>query len=251
MTLAMAAAALAASAPNKTTAPAYPVVELRQYTLHNGQRDTLIDLFEKHFIEPQEALGIHVFGTFRDLDRPNRFVWLRGFTGMDVRATQLSGFYFGPVWKQYREAANATMIDSDNVLLLHAADSAALLRPSPTRPGLGEKREAGLVVATIYYLRGDPADAANAFETKVRPRLQKAGVPVLGWFVPESEDNNFPRLPVREHERVLVWLTRFKDDADRAGHAKAFAAARTELSPLLERAPEVLRLQPTDRSELR
>ena len=249
--MAMTVAALAASAPNQTTAPAYPVVELRQYTLHDGQRDTLIDLFEKHFIEPQEALGIHVFGTFRDLDRPNRFVWLRGFTGMDVRPAQLSGFYFGPVWKQYREAANATMIDSDNVLLLHAADSAALLKPSRPRPALDEKRRAGLVVATIYYLNGDPSDAAKAFETGVRPKLRQAGVPVLGWFVPEGEANNFSRLPVREHERVLVWLTRFTDDADRAAHAKALAAARKELAPLLEREPEVLRLQPTDRSELR
>lgn len=245
------AAALAASAPLQQRAPTYPVVELRQYTLHDGQRDTLIDLFEKHFIEPQEALGIHVFGTFRDLDRPNRFVWLRGFTDMNVRPTQLSGFYFGPVWKEYRETANATMIDSDNVLLLHAANSAALLQSGPMRPALGEKRDAGLFVATIYYLKGDPADAAHTFETKINPTLQKAGVPVLGWFVPETEANNFPRLPVREHERVLVWLTRFKDDADRAAHADALVAARVALSPLLEREPEVLRLQPTDRSELR
>lgn len=35
-----------------------PVVELRQYTLHPGKRDVLIDLFDREFIEPQEALGI-------------------------------------------------------------------------------------------------------------------------------------------------------------------------------------------------
>jgi quinol monooxygenase YgiN len=248
---AMMAATLAGSAPVLASATAYPVVELRQYTLHDGQRDTLIDLFEKHFIEPQEALGIHVFGTFRDLDRPNRFVWLRGFTGMDARPSQLSGFYFGAVWKEYRGAANATMIDSDNVLLLHAPDAAALLKPSPERTALGEKRPAGLVVATIYYLKGSPADASSAFETRVRPSLEKAGVPVLGWFVPEPEANNFPRLPVRENERVLVWFTRFDSDADRAAHAEAFRAARVALSPMVEREPETLRLQPTDRSELR
>jgi quinol monooxygenase YgiN len=247
----MTAAALAGSAPIQPVASAYPVLELRQYTLHEGQRDTLIDLFEKHFIEPQEALGIHVFGTFRDLDRPNRFVWLRGFTDMSVRPSQLSGFYFGPVWKEYREAANATMIDSDNVLLLHAPDGAALLKRSPGRPDLAEKRSAGLIVAIIYYLKGNPAEAASTFETKVRPKLEKTGVPVLGWFVPESEANNFPRLPVRQNERVLVWFTRFDRDADRFAHADAFAAAQAALSPLLAREPETFRLKPTDRSELR
>ena len=59
-----------------------PVVELRQYTLHPGKRDVLIDLFDREFIEPQEALGIKVIGQFRDIDRPDQFVWLRGFRDM-------------------------------------------------------------------------------------------------------------------------------------------------------------------------
>jgi hypothetical protein len=55
------------------------VVELRQYSLVPGKRDVLIDLFEANFIESQEACGITVIGTFRDLDDDTRFVWLRGF----------------------------------------------------------------------------------------------------------------------------------------------------------------------------
>ncbi|MET8046512.1 hypothetical protein ABZU75_02850 [Streptosporangium sp. NPDC005286] len=51
-----------------------PIVELRQYTLHEGGRDVLIDLFEREFIESQEAAGMTVIGQFRDLDAPNRFV---------------------------------------------------------------------------------------------------------------------------------------------------------------------------------
>src|SRR6267143_6869152 len=100
-----------------------PVVELRQYTLHPGKRDVLIDLFDREFIESQEALGIKVIGQFRDLDHQDRFVWLRGFRDMTSRAKALSDFYGGPVWKAQREAANETMIDSDNVLLLHPAHS--------------------------------------------------------------------------------------------------------------------------------
>src|SRR5438093_1819321 len=98
-----------------------PIVELRQYTLHPGKRDVLIDLFDREFVESQEALGMNIIGQFRDLDNPNRFVWLRGFRDMPSRAQALKDFYGGPVWKAHRGAANATMIDSDNVLLLHPA----------------------------------------------------------------------------------------------------------------------------------
>jgi hypothetical protein len=40
---------------------------------------------------------------------------------MPSRAQALKDFYGGPVWKAHREAANATMIDSDDVLFLHPA----------------------------------------------------------------------------------------------------------------------------------
>src|SRR5437764_7431453 len=102
-----------------------PIIELRQYTLHPGKRDVLIDLFDREFVESQEELGMKIIGQFRDVDNPNRFVWLRGFRDMPSRAQALEDFYGGPVWKTHREAANATMIDSDNVLLLRPASPAS------------------------------------------------------------------------------------------------------------------------------
>ena len=62
-----------------------------------------------------------MLGQFRDLDDADRFVWLRGFESMAARPAALGAFYDGPVWKAHREAANATMIDSDDVLLLQPA----------------------------------------------------------------------------------------------------------------------------------
>src|SRR6266566_2124575 len=105
-----------------------PVVELRQYALHRGKRDVLIDLFDREFVETQEALGVKIIGQFRDLDHPDRFVWLRGFGDMTTRAKALTDFYGGPVWKAHREAANATMIDSDNVLLLRTLSTSSSTR---------------------------------------------------------------------------------------------------------------------------
>src|SRR3546814_8907243 len=64
------------TAPPAATADA--VLELRQYTLRPHTRDTLIALFDSTFVESQEAVGMSVLGQFRDLDDPERFVWLRG-----------------------------------------------------------------------------------------------------------------------------------------------------------------------------
>src|SRR5579862_4250265 len=95
------------------------VFELRQYTLYGGRRDTLISLFEKNFIESQEAVGANIIGTFRDLDDPDRFVWIRGFRDIEARPQVLQDFYgSSPSWIAHKKEANATMVDSDNVLLL-------------------------------------------------------------------------------------------------------------------------------------
>ena len=226
------------------TDAAVPIVDFRQYTLHEGRRDTLIDIFEREFIAPQHALGMQVIGTFRDADRPNRFVWLRGFKDMGSRWSGLTDFYGGPVWQAHRDAANATMIDSDNVLLLHAPTAAAAFQPRADRP-------AGMILVAIHYLRLDPADALVLFEREVKPALDRAGVDVLAWFGPEQEANTSPKIPVREGERVLVWFARFASADDLAAKRPAIDQATAPLAPLIAEATEFVRLLPTSRSQLR
>src|SRR5207247_1376116 len=86
--------------------------------LRPGQRDVLIDLFDRELVESQEAAGMAIVGQFRDLDDPDRFVWIRGFSSMPARARALASFYGGPVWKAHSAPANATTIDRDDVPLL-------------------------------------------------------------------------------------------------------------------------------------
>jgi len=239
-------------------AEALSVLELRQYTLHPGRRDELIALFEREFIESQEDLGIRILGTFRDLDDPDRFVWLRGFADMEARPGALSAFYFGPVWQAHRNAANATMIDSDNVLLLRplGCDQGlqAALQP---RPAAGAAvRAGGVFTITICPLR-KPADDAlvHAFDQHVHPWWVGVGGDLLACWVSETATNNFPRLPVRENEPVIAWLTRFDDEAAERRHATLLQAsgclARPQWWQHLSGAPTQLRLVPTDRSALR
>src|SRR4051794_33692688 len=179
------------TAPSSFDTPA--VIELRRYTLHPGQRDVLIDLFEREFIEPQEAAGMRVLGTFRDLDDPDRFIWLRGFADMATRAQGLGDFYFGPVWQRHRAAANATIVDSDDVLLLRpatVADSFARAL-SPRAPvGAPAPGRAGLFTVTTCALCEAPTPAlVETFERLVRPAWTDAGGELLACLVTETSAN--------------------------------------------------------------
>jgi hypothetical protein len=237
-----------------------PIVELRQYTLHSGARDVLIDLFDREFIESQEALGIEVIGQFRTPDDPDRFIWLRGYRDMASRKRALEAFYGGPVWQTHRQAANATMIDSDNVLLLRPARAnLAFTLGSGPRPAAGDCAPPGtLVAATIYFLRAPAGKGfAEFFERTVRAALIRAGATVLGCFVTEDAPNNFPALPVREGERVFVSFLGFANPAAHEAHLACLARSEQwngeiarELKLHMERAPEHWRLSPTARSRL-
>jgi quinol monooxygenase YgiN len=232
-----------------------PIVELRQYTLHPGQRDILIDLFEREFIEPQEEAGITVIGQFRDIDSPNRFVWLRGFRDMHTRHDALQAFYGGPVWRAHRDAANATMVDSDNVLLLRPARPASgFYLDRRTRPP-HSVQENTLVVATTLYWKESPSDIfLDLFEHELCPILIQAGASILSYFVTEPSENTFRALPVREGEHVFVWFSRFRDQMAYDEYVTALAQLSLyhelwqPVARRLKRPPEILKLAPTSRS---
>jgi hypothetical protein len=260
--LAVMVASLAASEPTGTltTASCCNVIELRQYTLHPGRREPFIDLFDTTFADPLDATGMTVIGQFRDLDRPDRFVWIRGFQDMPSRAKELAAFYDSDLWHAHRNEANASIDDSDNVLLLEPAAPALRFQNIPPRSAASDAPSpAGLVVATLYYTRADhPVGFATLFEDSLRRHAEKAGARTLAGYLTSTQDNNFPRLPVRIGEHVFVWVARFaspdtyaayqaKLRADKQWTHTLWPAAREQLS----RDPEVLRLSPTARSRVR
>ena len=232
------------------------IVELRQYTLHPKQRDVLIELFDREFIETQEALGMRVMGQFRDLDDADRFVWLRGFRDMAARLAGLSAFYGGPVWRAHRDAAKATMIDSDNVRLLRRAwPGAGIATTGRERAGPGAGgAPAGRVDARIFPLREPASAELLAFcRQTMSAALIRDGAQVLGWYVTEPALNDFPRLPVREGESVLVGLALFDSAAAHDAFARSGVwtrAVQPGLQRWLARPTESLRLAPTARSAI-
>lgn len=185
---------------------ALDVVELRRYAMRPGRRDELIALFEREFIEGQEACGMIPVGHYRDADDPDCFVWFRGFANMQSRRRALDAFYLeSTVWRANRDAANATMSDSDNVLLLRPARSGSGFDLNGTsRPSESEPRDESRVAVAIYMLR-EPASEAlvSGFERSILPQLERLSHRIA-YFVTEPSPNDVPRLPVREREWAFV-----------------------------------------------
>jgi hypothetical protein len=239
-----------------------PIIDLRQYTLYPGTRDEFVALFDREFVETQEAAGMRVIGQFRDLGDFNRFVWIRGYPDMPSREEALTSFYIhGEAWRRHAELARSKMIDSSDALMLRPIrpDAAFALTSAPDRQALDSPLSPGLIVAAIHSLpKPVDADFLEFFQESVQPALIGAGGRVLGVFATEHSPNNFPRLPVREGENVFVPFLGFDNLAAYHQYMTTLgqnANWRNEIYPaLLKRLhgrPQVLRLAPTSRSQLR
>lgn len=180
------------------------LIELRRYLLHPGQREALVELFDREFVETQEAVGMAVLGQFRDPLRRDHFVWLRGFPDMARRHASLTAFYDGPVWAQHRDEANAAMIDSDDVFLLRPATANdQLTAHDPARRGTHVAR--GVVSIVVDYVDDLHDAAVKRFRSEVQPAFTSAGFRQLGLYTTTSDSNDFSRLPVRT-DTAIVWI---------------------------------------------
>jgi hypothetical protein len=228
----------------------HAVVELRQYTLRPGRRDVLIGIFEAHFVDLHERFGSRVLALFRDLDDPDRFVWLRSFRDMPARGAALTAFYESEVWTRNRDAANATLVDHENVLLLRPA------RPLPMlgRVGQpGDRGRDGFVVVTVYPIAPAETDRfAELFEGRLEPALEEAGAEVVATYVTEPSANNYPRLAIREGESVFVSVARFPDRGSHEAldRSRAWRDLAADVERRLDGPPQILRLVPAARSAL-
>jgi hypothetical protein len=247
--------AISPAAPAAGAAVSPAVIELRQYTLRPGRRDELIDLFDRELVETQEQTGMVVLGQFRDLDDPDRFVWLRGFPDMQVRHRALTAFYGGPVWAEHGPRANATMVDSDDVLLLRpgSPESGLTVRPAE-RPRAGSPAPDRFVTATVWSFPPGRPDAHELVRDGLLPVLRETGPAPLAVLTTETAPSTFTRLPVRTGENVVVVITSYPGESAHRTHLAEVQdhPAGREILPRIEKEqaapPRTLRLAPTGRS---
>lgn len=216
-----------------------PVVELRQYTLRPGGRDALVRVFGEHFLEGQERHGMRILGQFRDRADPDRFVWIRAFADMQARARAIEEFYSGPLWAEHGPAANATMLDHTNVLLLKPAAPHLAFRFDPRLrpPPDAAETPGGVIAIAIAHLAGPVSPAIVRSLCDVR-----APGTLLARLVTEPARWPATRLPVREDASVFVTVS---------SHSSVDGYRRSPAAVAGVAHEEHLLLEPTRRSFLR
>ena len=233
----------------------FQVIELRRYTIRDGERGNFARYFEAYFPEAFQQLGAIAFGEGFERDNGTWFTWLRGFRDMDARATVNAAFYYGPVWKEHRATLNGLMTDSDNVLLLRPLDRDRAL---PVLPAVDVAREregaTGLIVMQLFPVREGSIDAFADRAEEAFARYRSAGIRETGVLATLDAPNNFPQLPVRTDGPWLVWIGIVEDDAKLDA---AFRSLMQDALPslaatgLLRGEPEFVVMDPAPRSRLR
>ena len=217
----------------------------------------MIDIFERELIEAQENAGVEVIGQFRDLDNPDRFVWLRGYPDMPTRPLTLEAFYTSATWKALRDEINEILVDYSNVLLLRPAWPGSGFAQRDRAAFEANRMPTALVTATICPFDSIPSDGfLEFFNDTLNPTLAETGAPCVAAFVTESSANNYPRLPVREGEYMFVWFSLFASRTSYDHHIEGLTQApnwprlRIELQEWLIKPLQTLKLAPTTGSKL-
>ena len=159
---------------------------------------------------------------------------------MAARHASLTAFYDGPVWAKHQDVANATMIDSDNVMLLRAVtEHDALPTHQPNQRDM--RTPTGLVVVVAEYVEQTNEVTIGSFKSDVIPFLHQSGCRTLGVYATEAAPNMFARLPVRT-DRAIVWIGAIESDD--------WSTVRHAITPVAERHQDRHVLIPTTRSLL-
>jgi hypothetical protein len=201
------------------------VIELRNYILQPGQRENFTDLFESAFIRPQQAAGSYTLGQYKVKGAENNFFWIRGFHDMASRNKALNAFYQGAVWKQNRNAANAMIVNNDNVNLLkplNVGDSVNEKETSFHTNWFGKEKGIGVI---DFYISNTKLDKLVVFvKEQYAAILRNAGIENTSFWISETAENDFAALPVFQDKNLLVQITFYKDELEYETQMKMVAA---------------------------
>lgn len=225
------------------------VHELRHYVTRPGRREDLVAMFEAHFLDAYERAGARIVATWRNLDDPRRWCWIRAFESLEARNGALRGFYTSEVWRQRADACNATLADVGDARLLHP-----LLAPVAAPDGAASGAPVHELLASQVG-PGDVEAVAGLHAAAMLPLLEAHGAQATARWVSADAGPPDPRRPLR----AGTWVVTLVRHADAAALARsrrlrpasaAWRAFERQLAPLATVPMERWRLAPTARSAL-
>ena len=226
------------------------VHELRHYVTRPGRREDLVAMFEAHFLDAYERAGARIVATWRNLDDPRRWCWIRAFESLESRNGALRGFYTSEVWKQRADACNATLADVGDARLLRP-----LLAPVGAPDGPASRAPVHELLASQVG-SGNVEAVAGLHAAAMPPLLEAHGAQATARWVSADAGPPDPRRPLR----AGTWVVTLVRHADAAALARsrrlratsaAWRAFEQQLAPLATVPMERWRLAPTARSALR
>jgi len=205
------------------------VIELRNYVMKHGRRDTFIHFFEKNFIRSQDTLGGHILGRYRVSGRNDNFCWIRGFENMSVRSVFLPKFYKGLVWRQNRTAANGMLANNDNVYLLKPMklDGDSVVKAGSVNSSVLSPKK-GIAVVEFYVANSKLPHLLKLFDRSYQDKMKANGFGNFSVWTSEMQTNDFPQLPVFQDKNLMVVIAFFKNEKE---YLAASRSLERSLSP--------------------
>jgi hypothetical protein len=168
------------------------VIELRNYLLRPGKRDSFIMGFENMLIDTLNGRGNYLLGQYRVKGADDNFLWIRGFKDMPSRLSGLKGFYSSKFWEAHVWIPIAYILNYTNVHLLKPVDIGAGNNASALDfecDWFG--RPKGIAVIDYYYATNGWLDRLVEFmRVKYDPALRAQALRIS----PSGLANKFPTI---------------------------------------------------------
>lgn len=192
-------------------------IELRSYPMRPLGRDSFIDNFEAHYLREMERFGAIVLGQFRVVDDPDRFIWLRGFPNLQVRANALEQFYAGEVWKRHGPISVALFLRPLTNYLLQPLTGTDLTAGRTLEMALGAFETGTVSAATdivaIDTFRSASPDTRAALAADISTRaasiFAEKGSAFRGLLIGEDSTIADPGDAILDH-RLIVMMTAYE-----------------------------------------
>ena len=186
-------------------------IELRNYLIRPGQRDSYITAFETNLVDTLNLMKNFVFGQFRVKDAKDNFVWIRGFESMDSRKEDLKSFFTSEFWARNRSIPSKYLVNYTNVYLLRPIDIFKV-ESKITFNGKWFGKPKGVAVVDFYVANDRLPQLIDFVKSKYDSIIRSAGVKDISYWVSEPEPNNYPDLPAFQDKNLLVSISFFKDE---------------------------------------
>ena len=205
------------------------VIEIRNYLIKPGQRDSYINGFETYFLDTLNAHGNYVLGQYRVKGAADNFVWIRGFEEMAARKTALENFFASLQWKKYSNIPGEHLLGYTNVYLLKPLNIAEGLEGrNGSFPIAWFGKPKGVAVVDFYVANGILENLIGFVDTKYDSLVRAAGVKDITYWVSETSPNNYPGLPVFQDKNLLVSIAFYKDEQEYQEILKRLEASMDE-----------------------